>query len=88
MLSHRIGREHNNRRSLLEPQTVSTSVTAEKSKLEDENLEEMNFKDSDDGHDNQELSTNETHTVHCESPELQQPVFVATLPTSEFPVLS
>ncbi|KAE9543362.1 hypothetical protein AGLY_002162 [Aphis glycines] len=40
-LSHRIGREHNNRRSLLEPQTVVTGVEDE---LE---LEEENEKEND-----------------------------------------
>jgi len=52
-LSHRIGREHNNRRSLLEPQIVVTNVT-EKSKLE-EDADNNKLEEIEGNEENQQL---------------------------------
>ncbi|VVC36499.1 Snapin/Pallidin/Snn1 [Cinara cedri] len=79
-LSHRIGREHNNRRSLLEPQIVQTSVMVEESKQEGECIEELNFQDSDSP-DLEKLPTDDINKIPPEDQVLQQSIVNVTSPT-------
>lgn len=79
-LSHRIGREHNNRRSLLEPQTVVTGVEDE---LE---LEEENEKENDgeeEVKDNNEKDQPKEHLIDSndDNKEEEQPGEDATVIT-------
>lgn len=53
VLSHRIGREHNNRRSLLEPSTVIPGTTVEEPELEN-NVHDKDESDSGNEEDNQQ----------------------------------
>lgn len=73
-LSHRIGREHNNRRSLLEPQAVVIDV-ADELELEEDN-EKIND-DVEEINDNKEPNKNLTDSI--EDKEEKQPEEDATV---------
>lgn len=71
-LSHRIGREHNNRRSLLEPPAVVTNVSEEfeleldYDKVEENNSnknENKNSEDSDTDVEEHQLSVDDTKEI-------------------------
>lgn len=76
-LSHRIGREHNNRRSLLEPQAVVIDV-ADELELEEDN-EKINY-DVEEINDNKEkVQPNKNLTDSIEDKEEKQPEEDATV---------